>query len=532
MRALTDLEKYRLALSLDPLFFAEEMYPHLFDVPWAPFQRKIADVLTSSHPSMITALLVAREFGKSMLASFVIPKFMMLFHGFRYTMIASNTEARVKEIIQIIKDNTLSERFIEVFGKIGDIKGRSWSSMDLEFYSPELGIDARILGRTPGKQVLGLNWKGIRPQLFIGDDLESEETVENVDNIDKSETWINKSVIPGLKAGKKSRVFLIGTTLKDDSSIGRFADKTRYPKDVTTIKFPAHATEETAEHCGVKPGEFIWKDNVNLHEKVNRIFEFSIANNQMHSYNCNYALDPTKSDVDRFLPENILSFNPSDPKVDLRKQKICLLVDAAYGKNLHNDEVGLSLVGCDSGYIYVWEAQKGRWGENLFMRKIVDVVSDPKYKPYVTKIWIESIAHGFLKRLLSYEMMKRGCLFSVGKLEHHNRPKEERIKPLVPYTEMKRVLIREGQPYKTLRGEMLAFHGKAKQKGINILDATSYILDVNPRIIGKPEDLGEGPTSKAGEIAYAKFIDKHFRKPLQQGLGSREARMKAIGRLF
>src|SRR5699024_904831 len=62
-----------------------------------------------------------------------------------------------------------------------------------------------------GTQVRGLRHGSTRPDLFILDDIESDESTSTAEQIEKAKTWFNSSMMPALS--KDGLVIYLGTIL-------------------------------------------------------------------------------------------------------------------------------------------------------------------------------------------------------------------------------------------------------------------------------------------------------------------------------
>ncbi len=79
----------------------------------------------------------------------------------------------------------------------------------------EDGHQFRIMARGGEQKIRGRKWRGRRPDLIIGDDLEDDEQVESKDRRKKFRKWFFRAVKPALRDGGQIRVH--GTILHKDS---------------------------------------------------------------------------------------------------------------------------------------------------------------------------------------------------------------------------------------------------------------------------------------------------------------------------
>lgn len=79
----------------------------------------------------------------------------------------------------------------------------------------EDGYQFRIMARGAEQKIRGKKWRGGRPGLIVGDDLEDDEQVESKERREKFRRWFFRAAKQSLRDGGKIRVH--GTILHDDS---------------------------------------------------------------------------------------------------------------------------------------------------------------------------------------------------------------------------------------------------------------------------------------------------------------------------
>lgn len=77
------------------------------------------------------------------------------------------------------------------------------------------GYQFRILARGAEQKIRGTKWRGARPSLIVGDDLEDDEQVENKERRKKFRKWFFRAAKMALRRGGRIRVH--GTILHKDS---------------------------------------------------------------------------------------------------------------------------------------------------------------------------------------------------------------------------------------------------------------------------------------------------------------------------
>lgn len=99
-----------------------------------------------------------------------------------------------------------------------------FTANEWQVYNLVLPNGARIMGRSRGQRVRGIRHKEARPDLFIGDDIESMEDVRTKERRDRTDEWFHSEVMPALSP-RGGKAVLIGNLLHSDSFYMRLRDK-------------------------------------------------------------------------------------------------------------------------------------------------------------------------------------------------------------------------------------------------------------------------------------------------------------------
>jgi predicted phage terminase large subunit-like protein len=130
----------------------------------------------------------------------------------RHVLIVSDTEKQAMMFLgNIARELRENENLIRSFGVKRIVKDNE-SEVILEFHDGEL---ARIAAHGSGQRIRGTNWRGIRPDLVICDDLENDELVMNEDRREKFRDWFFQTLVP--LCGRSGEIRVVGTILHEDS---------------------------------------------------------------------------------------------------------------------------------------------------------------------------------------------------------------------------------------------------------------------------------------------------------------------------
>lgn len=96
------------------------------------------------------------------------------------------------------------------------------------------GYQFRLIARGGEQKIRGKKWKGARPGLILGDDIEDDEQVESKERRDKFYRWLTRAAKQALRDGGKMRIH--GTVLHEDAALAKLL---RHPA-WRCLKYRAH----------------------------------------------------------------------------------------------------------------------------------------------------------------------------------------------------------------------------------------------------------------------------------------------------
>lgn len=153
----------------------------------------------------------------------------------RHGVIISSTIDVAQESLDVIRTELEdNENLISDFDIItGDKLGESWTNEEIIFSAR--GVLIRIKCYGAGKKIRGANWRGIRPDWIVNDDIENDENVESKAQRDKIYKWFIKAImkLPSRKSTTYNIIF-IGTKLHHDSVLSRIQSRA----DFVHFSFP------------------------------------------------------------------------------------------------------------------------------------------------------------------------------------------------------------------------------------------------------------------------------------------------------
>jgi predicted phage terminase large subunit-like protein len=204
--------------------FAESLLKARYDdpQPTPDFHTELWDLCCSDHK--LVAIAAPRGHAKSTCITHAYVLANVLFKEAQYVMIVSDTEEQATLFLEDIKTEILENEDLRTLFKINRLLKDTGTDMIVQFENGDL---FRIIAKGSEQKIRGRKWRGKRPDLIVGDDLENDEIVMNEDRRAKFRRWMGNALIPSMS--KKGKIRIVGTILHLDSFLERcmpqFEDK-------------------------------------------------------------------------------------------------------------------------------------------------------------------------------------------------------------------------------------------------------------------------------------------------------------------
>lgn len=217
-----DIELYRYDLK----GFCQRYLSHWFYAPFSEtFHNDIFTLLSEltfseSRRKVFTAVASPRGHAKSTIVSKAYPLWLTCYKHEPNIVLIADTVGQAEDYLEDIKGELEANE--DLINDFGDLVGkRKWSTGRIITAN---GVS--ITARGTGTKIRGINKDGKRPGIFIMDDLENDEFVENPRIRQKLRSWLNKVVIPA--SCENGKFFCIGTILHEDSLLNNLLSATAY----------------------------------------------------------------------------------------------------------------------------------------------------------------------------------------------------------------------------------------------------------------------------------------------------------------
>ena len=345
--------------------FTKSLLAHKFDnpKPTPAFHVEMWDYCCSENSYI--AIAAPRGHAKSTAISLCYTLACIMFRINDYVWIISDTETQSIQFVQDIKTELLeNDELRQLFNIRKIIKD---NEKDLIFSMGPDSHKVRITAKSTGGSVRGGKWNNKRPNLIIGDDLENDEIVMNLDRRQKFREWFFGAVMPALSDYGKIR--LVGTILHFDSFLNRLMPPLTGPGSEFTVIEPlkTYSTDTSRSwkailyrsHPSINDfSQFLWEDKFN-EERLKAIRETYMAQGYPEGYSQEYLNNPIDDTKTIFKKDDFVEMTPEDR---LSYKDYYLSSDFAVSTAERADYTVLMVAGMDEkGIMHVVDVRRGRW---------------------------------------------------------------------------------------------------------------------------------------------------------------------------
>jgi len=340
----------------------------------------------------------------------------------------------------------LNEKLRKDFGEILHVQP-SRNELDNK-YEYITASNIKVEAKGLGTQVRGLRHGSTRPDLFILDDIESDESTSTAEQIAKARRWFNESMLPAL--AKDGLIIYLGTILcygsllhyvleeRRDFDSRRFAAIIEFARRTDLWDEWRRIRREDREDAADRARQFyevnktemlegariLWPEYFTYYELISAREDIGTK-----SFNQEYQNNPTDEERQIFKPEQFHWFDDSD-LADKNLSKFAA-IDPAMGKERGDYTVIVSgALNNDTGTLYIYDAFMERCHPDVMIDKAVELTKEEQYEGIAVEA---QAAQEFIADQLRGNLAAAGYpSFTRLKYIKHKSQKELRIEALLP----------------------------------------------------------------------------------------------------
>lgn len=326
----------------------------LYDVPspTPDFHREGWEIYCSDDPAV--ALAAPRGHAKSTAFTHDFILANVCFRTACYVIIIGASEEMAVEHLGDIANELRDNDELRAEFKIKDFIQDQKTDIIVECLD---GHQFRILARGAEQKIRGRKWRGKRPDLIVGDDLEDDEQVENKDRRKKFRKWFFRAAKQALRIGGRIRVH--GTILHKDSLLKHLCNNKSWISKI----YKAHKSFSDFT-------QILWPERFS--ETILRAIRQELINEgDSAGYSQEMLNDPRDDDGNYLLVEQFLPMKP-DHWDDFHQMAVgCdFAVSKADAANRTAFVVGGKTI---SNFLDIMEVRVARWDSKEWIEEIFSI---------------------------------------------------------------------------------------------------------------------------------------------------------------
>lgn len=347
----------RFAKRKDVLNWGRVLFPEKFTLP---FCEELHGYFVSVRHEPLTNTEAPRNHSKTTIKCFLIPIFQVLEEPetFRHYLNVQATGTKALAINVSIRSELENNDVLRaIYGDQFNVE--RWT--DQQFVTKG-GVVLTAIGA--GQSIRGLNWKNLRPDYIIADDLYDEEDINNSERTKKKNAWFWGSLYPARSKSGRCAVHVQGTAINNDDLLEELKKHDRWKS--RTFK----AVKDWGSKSVLWPELNSFDDLMADKEEMGSIIFFRELQNERRDDETSIVklryLYPTDKPSWEYEPAELLE------RFDERflLESVLLLCDPSIGEKMLNDFTGIALTlktrYIDGGNEFWIE---GLWNEHLSQDK-------------------------------------------------------------------------------------------------------------------------------------------------------------------
>ncbi len=360
--------------------------------PIPPFHKEMWELCTSDKAKV--AIAAPRGHAKSTAITHAYVLSEMLSRHKSFCLLVSDTEGQASEFLGDIRaELEENEELQQIFGVRQLLKATETNVICLM----EGGHKFRIQAKGSEQKVRGIKWRGKRPDLIVGDDLENDEIVMNPERREKFRKWFMKALIP---CGSDTCTYrIVGTILHPDSMLQRLIEDKTW-------------NHLFYEACNDKFEDVLWPEQF-PGSRLKEIYLSYKEQNDPEGFSQEYRNRPVSIEDAFFNADYFFDFERDGTRALLPNLEYFAAADFAISETEKADYTAIVVGGMSpEGILHIVDVKKGRWDS---MRIIDELLSTQKMYDVNTFTFETAKIDKAIGPFLEREMQRRGVYMNIHK---------------------------------------------------------------------------------------------------------------------
>lgn len=444
--------------------FCKTMFPSAFFGPWTTLHNDVIDLLDSNE--RYTAIAAPRGIGKTTMCRAYAAKNILYRDKYFIPYVMKSHDAALLQTENLKRDLTTNKDVRKIFG---NVKARTLDDRDFqESFSKKswVAYNSLIMPRGYGQAIRGLVYMDHRPDLFIIDDLEDDDQIENPEYRKSLKVWFNSVLIKAISRFSSDwRIIYIDTLKHEDSLLQTLLDSPSW----TSIRL---------ELCSVV-GDKVTSNIPELSSDAELQADYDYHDDEgiLDIFFREYRNLPLAGKNATFQKKYFKYYNPGEIIAKVGIQWLVIL-DPAKTANIASADSAIVGIGIDAlnHAIYIQDIVHGKMKPDEIYEELFSMA----WRLNASVIGIEVTGlEEFIKQPIINEASKRGCdatlVWLKARAGHKDeKGKDRRISSLAPY-------YRQGHIYHNadvcaVLEKQLESFPRSKLK--DVMDATAYVVEM------------------------------------------------------
>lgn len=441
------------------------------------------DLCTSTHPKV--AIAAPRRHAKSTAVTLAYVLASVLFRDKSYVIILSDTITQATQFLGDIKKELLDNDKLRSLFTIANFEKDTEDDIIVNFVD---GVQFRISAKGSEQKMRGLKWNNKRPDLIVGDDLENDEIVLNIERRQKFKRWFYGALVPSLSANGVIRI--VGTILHEDSMLNNLMpslwDKYTVQEPLKIYNTNPRASWKTFKYRAHTEDykELLWPQRYDKDWFIAERTDYT-SRGLSDVYSQEFLNEPIDESVAFFKKNDFIASTSEEKK---NRLNFYVVGDLAVSKEQTADYTVFVIAGMDeSRNLHI----KNVIRERMDAREIVDTILslNKVYQPEAFGLEDMMLTKS-IGPFLREEMVKTGNYVPILPLKHGGKDKIARAKSIQGRIRAHGVKFDKGASwYEVLEDEMTKFPRGRHDDQVDALAYLGLMLD----------NLIEAPTQKEVE---------------------------------
>ncbi len=440
--------------------FCKTLFPESFFGPMTVLHDAIYD-LTDSNEKFV-AIAAPRGIGKTTIIRTKVAKQILYKDSFFIPYVSKSHDAALLQTENLKRDLTSNQLIKKLFGPV---KTKVMPGDFQESFSKKswVAYDSLVMPRGYGQQIRGLVYDNKRPDIFVIDDLEDDDQIENPEYRKNIKQWFHATLLKAISQyAHDYRILYIDTLKHEDSLLQDLLDSDKW----SSVRL---------ELCDDNNKSLV--PELISDEDMQKDYDYHEEQGLLDVFYREFRNLPVSAKDAVFRKEYFKYYDPMDLRGNKNIEYV-VIVDPAKTVKVHADDTAIVGIGIDTkaNKLYVVDIVAGKFYPDEIYDNMFEMMQRIGAKVLAFE---ETSLNEFVKQPIKNEIVKRNLMIELVWLKARGgdkdmKGKQKRIAGLAPYYRLGSVYHNPGV-CGILETQLLSF---PRSKRFDVMDATAYVVEL------------------------------------------------------